>query len=85
MDDSQFNRRIDAKLDQIEGHLGKQEVNLARLTVSVEEHVRRTDLLERKIEPIEKHVVMVNGIIKFLLFAGSMIMLAEGIRQLMGK
>lgn len=54
------------KLEAIDDKLGQQAETLARLTTSVEHHVKRTDLLEQRVEPINKHVIVVQGIIKSL-------------------
>lgn len=64
---------IDQKLDKIVDTLGQQAVTLERLTVTVEEHVRRSNLQEaaieatnRRIEPLEKHQWMVKGGVKLI-------------------
>lgn len=75
---SDFNR-IEDKLEKIEGHIGTQAVTLERLTVSVEEHVRRTNLLESKVEPLEKHVAMVSGAMRFISVLGILAAIAEAI------
>lgn len=54
------------KLDKIEAHLGNQEVHLGKLTVSVEEHIKRTNLLEDQIKPVLSHVHEMRGAIKVL-------------------
>jgi len=64
---------VDQKLDKIADTLTMQAVTLERLTVTVEDHVRRTNILEADIAPIKKHVWMVNGGLKLI---GIMTMLA---------
>jgi hypothetical protein len=59
---------LQEKLEKIDSRTDQQAVTLARLTATVEEHVRRTNLLEQKLEPIDKHVTMVQGVGKSLLF-----------------
>jgi hypothetical protein len=59
--------RYEEKLDKITEQISEINITLARNTVSLEEHIKRTNILENKLEPVEKHVVMVNGVIKFLL------------------
>lgn len=71
--------RIEDKLEKIEGHIGTQAVTLERLTVSVEEHVRRTNLLESKVEPLEKHVSMMNGALRLISVLGVVAAIAEAI------
>lgn len=59
---------IQEKLEKIDSRTDEQAVTLARLTATVEEHVRRTNLLEQKLEPVDTHVKMVQGVGKALLF-----------------
>lgn len=58
--------KIQDKLDRIIDVQGKQETTLARLTVTVEDHVRRTNMLEDDIKPIKRHVAMVEGAMKLI-------------------
>ena len=53
----------------------KQEENL-------KEHMRRTDLLEKKLEPVERHVYMVNGGVKLIALLGAIVGLLAGIKGL---
>lgn len=61
---------MDKKLDQIQEDVTEIKVTMARNTASLELHMRRSDLLEQKIEPLEKHVNMVNGALKLLSLLG---------------
>lgn len=65
--------RIDKKLDKIDESLTRQGETLVRLTVTVEEHARRSDNLEQmykhlddKIEPIKTTVDKITGAFKFI-------------------
>lgn len=71
--------RILDKLDRIEAIQTKQEVHLGKLTVSVEEHVKRTNLLEEDVRPIKKHVAMVEGALKLIALAGILATIVEAI------
>jgi hypothetical protein len=68
---------VDQKLDKIMDTLGSQAVTLERLTVSVEDHVRRTNLLEEDIKPIKRHVYMVSGAVKFISILGILAAILE--------
>jgi hypothetical protein len=57
---------IDAKIDKLVDKVDSIDRTLVRNTVTLEEHVRRTSMLEDKLVPIEKHVSMVQGAIKLL-------------------
>lgn len=55
--------RLFEKLEKMSDHQSEMNVTLARLTVSVEEHVKRSDLFETalaevkiEIDPLKKHV-----------------------------
>lgn len=50
---------LDQHLSNIDKTLTKQEAQIAY-------HIKRTNLLEEKIEPVQKHVQMVNGGLKVL-------------------
>ena len=72
------NRVLD-KLDKIETAMNKQEINLARLTVSVEEHVKRTNMLEEDMRPMKRHVNMVEGALKLIALSGILATIVESI------
>jgi len=54
---------------------------LIRNTVSLEEHIRRTEILEEKLDPIEKHVTKVQGALKLILSSSVLL----GLFQLLSK
>ena len=58
--------RIEQKLDKVVEHISSIDVTLAEQHISLKEHMRRTALLEQQMRPIEKHVLMVSGVIRFL-------------------
>ena len=63
MDDS---NRIYKILEKMDSRLDNVDITLAKQQVSLDEHIRRTELLETKVEPIQKHVNMVDGALKFI-------------------
>lgn len=77
--------RIHKKLDKIDDRLGSIDVTLAKQAVSLDEHIKRTNLLEKKLEPVERHVMMVNGVLKFLGVLAIMATIIEVIARLAGK
>ena len=58
--------KIEEKLDKIAEHQAEMNVTLGKQSIILEEHVRRTNILEKKIEPIERHVHRVEGVLKFI-------------------
>lgn len=65
MDDQRL-ERIENKLDKFGDHLAAIDVTLAAQHVSLETHIKRTELLEQEVKPIQKHVDMVNGALKLI-------------------
>lgn len=66
MDGDKRLERIESKIDGIKDHMAEMNTTLAKQSIILDEHVKRTNLLEAKIEPIEKHVHMVNGALKLI-------------------
>lgn len=62
---------MDDKLDKVLEHIGEINVTLAKQEVSLSEHIRRTELLESKIVPLEKHHSMLLGVLAFLSFVAT--------------
>lgn len=58
--------RIEVKIDDIDDQLAMISSTLAAQHVSLKEHMRRSNALEAKLAPVEKHVAMVNGALKLL-------------------
>lgn len=75
---------MEDKLDKLSEKITSIDVTLAKQSVILEEHVKRTNLLEAKIEPIEKHVAMVHGVLKFMGIIGVFVGLIEGLLKIMG-
>lgn len=57
-------KRIEDKIDKITDKVHDIDKTLERNTSSLEEHMKRTELLEKKLEPVETHVSMMNGALK---------------------
>jgi hypothetical protein len=65
-DSSKFDK-IEMKLDGISDDITEIKVIMARNTMSLEEHIKRTNILEEKLEPVEAHVLKVEGATQFVL------------------
>jgi hypothetical protein len=77
-------KRIEFKLDRIDERINNIDVTLAthveilkKQAEVLEIHVKRTDLLEKSIEPIKKHVSMTEGILKFISMLGVVAAIVE--------
>lgn len=64
--------RIEDKVDKIIEKMAETNVILASQHESLVIHMKRSDLLEKKIEPVEKHVAMMQGAIKLVMLLGVM-------------
>ncbi len=58
--------RIEKKLDIVDGRLGSIDVTLAGQHEQLIVHIKRTDILERELKPISRHVQQVQGAAKLL-------------------
>jgi prefoldin subunit 5 len=74
--------RLEAKIDKITDKLHAVDVTLATNTSSLVEHVKRCDLLEEKMVPVEKHVWMVNGALKLIGLASILVGIVVGLVKL---
>lgn len=76
--------RIERKIDKIAEHIGNIDVTLAKQEVTLTEHIRRTSLLEKKMEPVEKHVNMVHGVLKAIAALGTVVGIVHAILKFKG-
>lgn len=58
--------RIEDKIDKLGERLGSIDSTLASQHEQLVYHIKRTDLLETTLKPIERHVMMVHGALKLL-------------------
>lgn len=63
-------QKIEEKVDKIDERLGDINVHLERYNGLLKEHIRRTEILEEKLTPIEHHVVVVQAVTRWMLFGG---------------
>jgi predicted nucleic acid-binding Zn-ribbon protein len=64
-------QKIDGKLDRLDGRLDSVDVTLAKQQVTLDEHVRRTNLLETQVKPLEHHITQMRTAFKVLAYVGS--------------
>lgn len=60
------NSRIESKIDKLDDRLVSIDRTLVQQQVLLDEHIRRTNLLEAEIKPIKRHVDMVTGAMKMI-------------------
>jgi hypothetical protein len=76
--------RIEDKIDKVMEHTSSIDITLAKQHVILEEHVKRTNLLEEKLEPIQKHVNMVHGALKLIGLIATIAAIGESIAIIIG-
>ena len=87
--------KLDTHLDRAATHLARVDVTLAKQSILLEEHIKRTNLLEDRLEgeivqqadtlsPIKKHVEGVGFLIKFVGILGTIVGLVTAIYKIMG-
>jgi|WetSurMetagenome_2_1015567.scaffolds.fasta_scaffold145312_3 hypothetical protein len=57
---------IDKVLSSISKELIKNNIILQKQEKNIDEHIKRTNLLEEKLEPVEKHVHLMNTLSKII-------------------
>lgn len=62
--------RIEDKVDRINDHLSSIDSTLSAQHVSLKDHIRRTEILETKIAPLEKQDAVVRFILALLAAGG---------------
>jgi archaellum component FlaC len=75
--------RIENKLDKVHERINSIDVTLAGQHVSLVEHIRRTTILEDQIKPIQSHVAMVSGVLKFIGIIAMIAAIGEGIAAIL--
>tara|TARA_R110000868_G_scaffold282312_1_gene542538 strand:- start:449 stop:694 length:246 start_codon:yes stop_codon:yes gene_type:complete len=58
--------RIENKIDKLDDRVNRIDITLARLTTTVEVHERRSTTLEAQVKPLEEHMSMIHGTLKFI-------------------
>ena len=66
--------RLDERLDSVDQRLASIDSTLVKNTVLLDEHIRRTNLLESELRPIKKHVEFINHIAKINSIVGTILL-----------
>lgn len=74
--------RIETKIDRIHERLNSVDVTLAAQHVSLETHIKRTDLIEAQMEPVKRHVAMMHGAVKVVGMAAVLVGMVTGMLKL---
>jgi hypothetical protein len=76
--------RIENKLDKISDQISEINVILASQHVSLVEHIRRTNILEDKIVPLEEKLIESKGLMKLGGILGGLLAAAVALAELIG-
>jgi len=82
MSDDKRLERIEDKLDKVSDHISSIDVTIAQQHLSLKEHIRRTNLLEQDMKPVKQHVIMINGVLKFIGLLATLLGLAATFTKL---
>jgi uncharacterized coiled-coil protein SlyX len=82
MSDERRIERIEAKVDTISDKLGETNNILAAQHESLKLHMKRSDMLEKALKPLQRHVSMLEGALKLVGFIASATVLIEIVRRL---
>lgn len=81
--------KIDEKLDRIEDKISNIDITITRQAKDIEHHIYRTDLAEQNInllrtelQPIKKHVALLDAGLKIIGILASIITFVAGIYKL---
>lgn len=72
-------KRFEFKIDRIDQRMNSVDITLAKQSEILDIHVKRTNILEDSLKPIQRHVAMVDGAIKFLGLLGIIAAIIEAI------
>jgi archaellum component FlaC len=78
MDDKRL-ERMEAKLDDMSEHLSSIDTTLMKQELSLTEHIKRTNLLEERVKPIENHMTELKGVVKVLKLLALLATIVEGL------
>src|SRR4051812_29381347 len=57
--------KLDGKLDRVDQRLDKVEIQQAVMTTDLKYHIKRTNILEAELKPIQTKYQQVIGVVKF--------------------
>jgi hypothetical protein len=63
--------RIEEKIDRLDERLDSVDKTMIRQNTELTEHIRRTENLENRVDPLEKYVWMALGAIALIGFLGT--------------
>ena len=84
--------KLSDKMDYVVDNVGEMKVTAARHEENLKDHMRRSDLLEKRtdvlfeeLEPVKKHINHVDGIMKFVAAISMLLGLIYTVLKLFSK
>lgn len=74
--------RIELKIDKVSDHIAEINVTLAKQEEQLSYHIKRTNLLEEKLDPVENHVAMISGAFKLITLLAALISIIVGVAKI---
>lgn len=84
MGNSNRDDRIETKIDKISSDISEINVTLAEQHISLKEHIRRTNVLEEKLIPMEMKFQQFHGIIKLGAWLVTILSAAAALAEIFG-
>lgn len=78
-----YSERLEQKIDKIATRVGNIDVTLAGQHVTLKEHIRRCDLLEQAVKPMEEKWSRLEGVLQFFGVVASGLAAVEGFLALL--
>ena len=70
---------MDKRLERIEGKIDEIMVEQAKQHVTLQEHTKRSTMLEEEMKPVRRHVAQMQGAMKLLGILALLAAILEGI------
>jgi hypothetical protein len=78
-----FEDKTDKKLEKIIDKISSIDSTLAAQHVVLDEHIRRTEALEKRVVPIESNMLIMQGFLKFLGMPISLLMVIAAVTEIL--
>jgi len=83
MADDKRIERIELKVDGLSDKLSETNIILAKQHESLRLHMKRSDMLEESMKPLQRHVSMVDGALKLVGLLAALTAILEAIHLLL--
>lgn len=75
--------KLDERLESFEKAQAEANIIAAKQEVNLEQHMKRTEMLESRMEPVERHINILNGALKAIGAGAVVVSLITGILKLL--